>query len=70
MQRAITDASYERVPRSELVEAVDRVAGVERARAKADEYAQAARDALNELPQSDYLDSLQAIPAYVLDRDR
>jgi octaprenyl-diphosphate synthase len=70
VQTVITDAAYERVSRSELLEAVAAVAGVERARARADEYSQSARSCLDELPDSDYLESLRGIPAYVLDRDR
>ena len=56
--------------REELIEAVGRTDALERARARADEFAEAARDCLDALPQSEYADSLRSIPTYVLDRDR
>src|SRR6185436_13610093 len=70
LQTVISDKSYERVSRRELFEAVDRAGARELARVRADEYAEAARTALDVLPDSEYTDSLRAIPTYVLDRDR
>ena len=70
VQTVISEKSYESVTRRELLEAVDRVGGSERARVRADEYAEAARTALDILPDSEYSESLRAIPTYVLDRDR
>jgi octaprenyl-diphosphate synthase len=66
----LNDGSYNTVAREELLEAVERVGALERARTRADEYAEKARAALDNLPQSEYCDSLRAIPSYVLDRDR
>ena len=59
-----------RVSRRELMGKLERVGAVERARAKADEYAVAAASALDNLPPSEYCESLRSIPTYVLDRDR
>ena len=70
LQTVISEKSYENVSRRELLEAVDRVGASERARVRADEYAEAARSALDILPDTDYSESLRAIPTYVLDRDR
>ena len=70
VQTVMTEASYESIARSELHQAVDRVGAIERARVRADEYATAARTALDQLPQSEFRESLAAIPTYVLDRDR
>jgi octaprenyl-diphosphate synthase len=70
VQAVVTDASYESVARSELHGAVERVGAMERARLRADEYATAARTALDNLPESEFRESLAAIPTYVLDRDR
>jgi octaprenyl-diphosphate synthase len=70
LQTVITDANYEQVTRAELLEAVDRVGGLERARARADEFAEAARSALSVLPDSEYCDALRSIPTYVLERER
>jgi octaprenyl-diphosphate synthase len=70
IQTVIAEKNYERVSRRELLEAVDRAGARELARARADKYAEAARTALDILPDSEYTDSLRAIPTYVLDRDR
>ena len=43
---------------------------LEKARARADEYAEEARATLDGLPDSEYCDSLRALPTYILDRDR
>ena len=70
VQTVMTEASYDSVTRSELHQAVERVGAAERARLRADEYATAARSALDNLPASEFRESLAAIPTYVLDRDR
>ena len=70
VQNVMSQASYESVARRELHEAVERVGAVERARVRADDYATAARTALDNLLESDFRESLAAIPTYVLDRDR
>lgn len=70
IQTVIKDGNYENVSRAELLEAVDRVGGLDRARARADEFAEAARTALNVLPDSEYCDALRSIPTYVLERER
>ncbi len=66
----LNDRSYSTVARGDLLDAVGRVGALERARSRADEYAEKARAALDNLPESEYCDSLKAIPSYVLDRDR
>jgi octaprenyl-diphosphate synthase len=66
----IADGTYDRVSRSELLNAVQRVGGLERARARADEFAEAARSALDVLPNSEYCEALKSIPTYVLERER
>ena len=70
VERVISDGSYERVSRSELLRAVQRVDGLDRARSRADEFAEAARSALDVLPDSDHCEALRAIPTYVIERDR
>jgi octaprenyl-diphosphate synthase len=70
VQTVMSQASYEGVARSELHQAVERVGAVERARVRADEYATAARTALDNLLESEFREALAAIPTYVLDRDR
>ncbi|HEY3041880.1 MAG TPA: polyprenyl synthetase family protein, partial [Pyrinomonadaceae bacterium] len=68
VQTVMTDASYETVPRRKLLDAVERAGAIEQARARGDEYAAAARSALDDLPHSEFCESLKAIPTYVLDR--
>jgi octaprenyl-diphosphate synthase len=70
IQTVMNQKTYEGISRSELHQAVERVGAVERARVRADDYATAARAALDVLPESEFRDSLAAIPTYVLDRDR
>ena len=70
VETVIRDGNYEKVSRGDLLAAVDRVGGLEQARARADEYAEAARAALEGLPDSEYCDALRAIPTYVLNRER
>jgi len=70
VQKVMAEASYDSIPRQKLMDAVESVGGIERARARGDEYAAAARTALDDLPDSEYCESLRAIPTYVLDRDR
>ena len=70
VQTVMTDTNYETVTRRELLEALGRAEAIDRARACADEYAEAARISLDHLPESPYCESLRAIPGYVLDRDR
>ncbi|HEV7746852.1 MAG TPA: polyprenyl synthetase family protein [Pyrinomonadaceae bacterium] len=70
IQTPMDQKNYDGISRSELHKAVERVGAVERARVRADQYATAARAALDVLPESEFRDSLAAIPTYVLDRDR
>lgn len=70
VEAVIRDGNYEKVSRGDLLAAVDRVGGLEQARARADGYAEAARAALEDLPDSEYCDALRAIPTYVLNRER
>ena len=70
VQTVMSEAGYESVTRRKLLAAVERAGAIERARACGDEYAAAARAALDDLPDSEFCESLKAIPTYVLDRDR
>lgn len=70
VETVMREAAYESIARRELLEAVDRVGGTQRARDRGDRYAAAARTALENLPASDFCESLKAIPTYVLDRER
>jgi octaprenyl-diphosphate synthase len=70
VQTVMSEASYGTIARAELHAEVERVGAIERARVRADEYARAARTALDNLPESEFRESLAAIPTYVVDRDR
>jgi octaprenyl-diphosphate synthase len=70
IQTVMSQKSYDGATRNELHQAVERVGALERARVRADEYATAAGAALDRLSESEFRDSLAAIPTYVLDRDR
>jgi len=70
VQRVLHDGNYNNVSQEELREALDRSGALEQARSMADQYAENARAALDDLPDSEYADSLRALPTYVLKRDR
>lgn len=70
VEQVISDGDYENVAREELLAAVKRNGTLERARERADEFAEAACTAIEKLPASEYVEALRAIPTYVLERDR
>lgn len=70
VQTIMTEASYETIPRRRLLDAVEGVGAIEQARARGDEFAAAARTALDDFSDSEFCEALRAIPTYVLDRDR
>jgi len=70
VETVVRDQNYDRISRSELLQAVAGSGALERARDRANQYAEAARSALDDFPDSDYAESLRSIPSYVLGRDR
>jgi len=70
IQTVLREGKYETVRQDDLREAMTRTGALEKARARADEYAEDACSALDNLPDSDYCDSLRALPACILNRDR
>ncbi|HKR22060.1 MAG TPA: polyprenyl synthetase family protein, partial [Pyrinomonadaceae bacterium] len=70
VQRVLLDGNYDSVRQEDLRDALDRTGALDQARAMADQYAETARAALDDLPESEYSDSLRALPTYVLMRDR
>jgi len=70
VQTVLREGKYSSVKQADLLEAISRTGALERARARADNYAEDARAALEKLPDSEYCDSLRALPTYILDRDR
>ena len=69
VQSVMRDGSYEATPRAALIAAAERTGALARARARAVEYAEAARAALDPLPDSPYRAALRSIPTYILERD-
>ena len=70
IQTVLRDEKYGTVQPQELFEIMDRSGALEKARNRAHEYAADAAAALDNLPDSEYCDSLRALPTYILDRDR
>ena len=70
VQTVLREGKYDTVTQEDLREAMVRTGALEKARERADEYAENACSALDNLPESDYCDSLRALPAYILNRDR
>lgn len=70
VETVLSEGRYETVTRDQLLDAVVRNGCLEQAKQRADQFAEAASAALEELPASDYLEALRAIPIYVLERDR
>lgn len=70
IQTVMREGKYSTVKQQDLLEAIVRSGGLEQARARANEYAEDARTALEILPDSEYSESLRALPTYILDRDR
>jgi len=66
----IREGNYGRVSRNDLIDAVERVGGLEQARSRADGFAEVARASLDALPDSEYCEALRSIPTYVLERER
>ena len=69
VQTVLREGKYATVTQRDLRDALDSTGALERARARADEYAENASAALKDLPDSDYCDSLRSLPSYILNRD-
>jgi octaprenyl-diphosphate synthase len=69
LENVLRDGSYARFSRAEILSALEKSGSLERARQRADQFAEAARAALLNFPDSDHLAALQTIPTYVTDRD-
>jgi octaprenyl-diphosphate synthase len=70
IQTVLREGKYSGVKPQDLLEAMMRSGALEQARARANEYAEDACTALEILPESEYCESLRALPTYILDRDR
>ncbi|HET6978597.1 MAG TPA: polyprenyl synthetase family protein [Pyrinomonadaceae bacterium] len=70
IQTVLREGTYGTVRQQDLLEAISRTGALDHARTRAYEFAEDARSALDVLPESDYTESLRALPTYILDRDR
>jgi len=70
VQTVLHEGRYESTSQQELCKAISESGALEQTRKRAHEYAENARAALDVLRESEYSDSLRALPTYVLDRDR
>ena len=70
IQTVLREGNYSTVRKQDLLDALTRTGALDQARARANEFAEDARSALDQLPDSEYSDSLRALPTYILDRDR
>ena len=70
IKTVLSEGKYSSVKPQDLLDAIVRSGALEQARARANEYAESACTALDILPDSDYSDSLRALPTYILNRDR
>jgi octaprenyl-diphosphate synthase len=66
----LAERSYTRVPFRSMLDLVERHAGVERARERAETFASRARVIIGEFPESPYQRALAAVADLVTDRDR
>ncbi|MBA3442679.1 MAG: polyprenyl synthetase family protein [Pyrinomonadaceae bacterium] len=69
VQTVMREGSYEEWPRSLLTRATEQTGALDRARRRANEFAERAKNSLDCLPPSKYLDSLLSIPACMLERE-
>jgi octaprenyl-diphosphate synthase len=70
IQTVISEAAYHSVSRQSLLDVIECTGALALARARAIDYAEAARAALNGFAHSPYAEALAAIPAYIIERDR
>src|ERR1043165_3095837 len=70
IQTVLREGTYSTVRQQDLLEAITRTGALDHARARANEFAEDARSALDQLPDSDYSESLRPFPPYILARAR
>ncbi len=70
IQAVMRTGNYTSILRPALIAAAEKSGALARARARAIEYAEAARTALDVLPASPYRDALRSIPTYILEREQ
>ncbi|MGB8511043.1 MAG: polyprenyl synthetase family protein [Pyrinomonadaceae bacterium] len=69
VQKVMRSGDYSEVSREELLFVAEEAGALETTRARAVEFAEAARDALDALKPSRYTDALNSLPAFILERE-
>ena len=69
VESVMREGNYEESPRANLLSAAQHAGALERARARAAEFAGLAINALDSLPSSKYADALRSIPTFILERE-
>ena len=70
VQTVMREGTYDAVSRASLTRAAEQSGALDRARRRANDFAAAARNSLDVLPDSKYRDALSSIPTFILERDR
>ena len=70
VQTVLREEQYRSIQQEDLHEVMVRTGALEKTRDRANEYAEEACTALDNLPDSDYCESLRALPSYIMNRDR
>ena len=65
----LRDGNYERVSRANLRSILEETGCLDDTRARAAEFAESSRSALEGFPESDYCEALKSIPSYVIQRE-
>jgi octaprenyl-diphosphate synthase len=69
VEKVLREGAYDGIPRADVFAALHASGSLDRARERADEFAEAARSVLHAFPESDHSDALRSIPSYVIQRD-
>ena len=69
IQTVIHEGNYDRISRAMLLDAAEQTGALRKARARADEFAGAAKRSLDALAPSKFADALRSIPSFILGRE-
>jgi octaprenyl-diphosphate synthase len=69
IQKILEERTYESFSREDLLSLLEQSGALDKARLRADEFAEAARAVLDNLPESEHCEALRSIPSYVIQRD-
>jgi octaprenyl-diphosphate synthase len=70
LRTVMYDGNYDRISRDHLLDMLRRDGALDETRARAEEYATAARKNLDVLPETEYREALGDLPAFVIERNR